>query len=83
MQTHTLTTPVTVTRTYNVTHYDFRITNIELGQSVSLVVVFYDASGNFQKEASLNLYGEEYDGWGHDDNYIFQKIEDHIQDLLS
>ena len=76
MQSHTLTEPITVTRTYDVTHYEFRITNIVLGESVSMVIVFYDDAGNFQKETSLNLYGEEYNGWGHDDAYIFAKIEE-------
>lgn len=83
MQSHTLTTPVTITRTYNVTHYDFRIANVILGESVSILITFYDSSGNFQKESSLNLYDAEYNGWGHDDNYIFQKIEEHINDLLA
>ena len=83
MQSHTLTTPVTVTRTYNVTHYEFRITNIELGSSVSLVINFFDSSGNFQKEASLNLYGDDYNNWGLDDNYIFEKIEERINELLA
>lgn len=83
MQTHNLSTPVTVTRTYNVTYYEYRITNIELGISVSLVINFFDLSGNFQKEASLNLYGTDYDNWGLDDNYIFEKIEERINELLA
>ena len=82
MENHTLTNPVTLTRTYNISSYDYRVTNIILNKSVHLVVVFKDDQGLFQKEQSVNIYGEDYAKWGTDDSYIHKYIESNIETLL-
>ena len=82
MENIKLSTPCQITKTYNITNYDYRITNIFLNSSVHLVIVFKDEFGNYQKECSLNLYNEDYTNWGSDDNYIHTMIEKAIPTLL-
>ena len=83
MENHQMTTSYKITKTYNISNYDYRITNIILGKSVHLVVIFKDDNGIYQREQSVNIYDEDYNNWGTDDNYIHQYIEANLDKLLS
>ena len=80
MDNHILTTPITITKTYNITNYDYHVTRLNLGKSVHILVIFKDENGIFQREQSVNIMGEDYEKWGLDDNYIHEYIEqNHIK----
>ena len=82
MENSRLAQPIQIVKTYNITNYDYRITNIFLNKSVHLIVVFKDDENNFQKECSINLYDEEYANWGINDNYIHEIIQQRITTLF-
>ena len=83
METVNLSKAYTLTKTYEITSYRYRITNINLFQSIHGIILFLNSEGNTVCENSFNIYQEDYVNWGTDDNFIFEWIEKNIDNLIT
>jgi len=58
----------------HITSFKIRVEDIQLYQSVTLMVYFYGESGNQLKAERVILQGNDYNSWSNDDSYIIQFV---------
>jgi hypothetical protein len=63
-------TPQEIVKTVVITSVDIRIISLELGNSVSIMVILKDENGNLTEVKNLTIEGEEYSNWGENDQYL-------------
>ena len=70
--------PKKKTHVVEYSYYHYYFSELVLDESVSFVIVFFDAEGNALKTEIVKIEGEDYNQWGIDDNYIKKWIADYI-----
>ena len=71
--------PKKKTHVLEYSYYHYYFSDLVLDESVSFVIVFFDAEGNALKTEIVKIEGEDYNQWGLDDNYIKKWIADWIE----
>ena len=70
--------PKKKTHVVEYSYYQYTFSSLVLNESVSFVIMFYDAEGNALKTELVKIEGEDYNKWGLDDQYIKDWIADYI-----
>ena len=70
--------PKKKTHVVEYSYYQYTFSNLVLDESVTFVIMFYDAEGNALKTSLVKIEGEDYNKWGLDDQYIKDWIADYI-----
>jgi len=65
-----------------ITSFKIRIEDIQLYNSVTLMVYFYGESGNQLKIERVILTGNDYNNWSNDDSYIVKYIANKFDLIL-
>ena len=66
---------------YSIVYFFIKDIKVQLNTSVILSVLFIDSkSKTFMKRVTLS--GDDYKGWGSDDNYLVEFIKNNINKLL-
>jgi hypothetical protein len=69
-----LTSPITFTRTVVVTKMSIRIIELNLFQSVSIMVSLFSEDDLLYDNKYFKLEGEDYNNWNQSDNYIIEYV---------
>ena len=73
-----LPTPVTITKTYDITSFNYTIIRVVLFTSADIFISLINQFGIIQKELKLTIQGDYYTNWVGDDNYIINLITDNV-----
>lgn len=63
-------TPQERVKTVVITSVEIKIVRLELGKSVSVIVLLKDDNGSLSEAVNLKIEGEEYNNWGENDQYL-------------
>lgn len=63
-------TPQERVKTVVIMSVEMKIISLELGKSVSIIVLLKDQNGSLVEVKNLKIEGEEYNNWGENDQYL-------------
>lgn len=66
--------PKDVTQVDTVTNIELHTSNLVLGSSIDINVLFKDTQDRVFKVEMVRVQGEEYSQWGSDDNYLIDLV---------
>jgi hypothetical protein len=78
-----LPTPVVMTINYNIVSFSYQITSLVLFTNANINIYLVDDKNIIQKNLLYILEGEEYAGWGGDDQYIINLIISKIPEWVA
>jgi len=78
-----LPSPITMSVNYNITSFNYYITNVVLFTSADIFVNLANEMNRMQSQISYKLEGTEYTNWGGDDQYIINLIISKIPEWVS
>ena len=76
------TTTFTKTTTYTIHSFTTEIVVYNIGVDALIKVNCFDDNGEKVIETEYKLYGEEFDAWGSDDNYVNEIVKKNMGKML-
>jgi len=72
--------PITKITTTTIVNYSFEITQLIPSTSATFRVYLYDSNNMIVTIQTYLMFGEDYEQWGSDDEYLIQWIKNKITD---
>lgn len=66
--------PKDITQVNTATNVEMHMSNLVLGTSIDINVLFKDSQGRVFKMELVRVQGDEYSQWGNDDNYLIDLV---------